>query len=99
MAERLFELDDALPGVRLHGHHGDAEFLGELRGIEAQAGFFRDVHHVQHQHAGQSQLDDLKGELEVALKVGGIHDANGEVRFCGSGQLAVECVERDFLIR
>ena len=84
-SQRLFQLDDSLFRVRLHRHDRDAEFFRQFRGIEAQSGFFRDVHHVQGEDGGQAELDDLEDKLEVAFEIRGIHHADDHVRLRLSG--------------
>ncbi len=98
-SQRLFQLDDTLFCVCLHRHDRNAEFFGKFRRIKPQSGFFRDIHHVEREHAGQAKLDDLQGKLEVALQVGGVDHADDEVGFLLAGEQAAERVERDFFIR
>ncbi len=98
-SQRLFQLDDAFPCVRLHRHDRDAEFFGKFHRVEPQAGALGDVDHVEGDHAGQAEFDDLKRELQVALEIRGIQHADDEIRFRLAGEQAVERVERDFFIR
>ena len=99
MAESLFQLDDSLGGVRLHDNHRDAQLLGNFRGIKAETGFFRDIDHVQGEHAGLAEFDDLEDKLEVALKVRGINHADDEVGFCRAFEFSGEGIEGDLFIR
>ena len=94
----MFEFDDSFFRVRLHRDDRHAEFIGEFRGIEPEAGAFGDIDHVQGDHAGQAEFDDLKGELQVALEIRGVQHTDDEIGFLLAGKQAVERVERDFLI-
>ena len=42
------------------------------------------VHHVQRQHHGHLQLQQLQGQVEVPLDVGGVHNVDDAVRLARS---------------
>lgn len=39
------------------------------------------VHHVQRHHHGQADFNELGGQIQVALEVGGVHDVEDGVGF------------------
>ncbi len=58
---------------------GAAEVPAELGDVDGVPVLLDEVHHVEgdcHRHA---QVDDLGGEVEVALEVGGVHDVDDDV--------------------
>ena len=94
----MFQLDDPLGGIRLHGDNGDAEFFGNFRWVKAETGFLRDIDHIQGEDAGLAEFDNLENQLEMALEVRGIDDADDEVGFCRAFEFPGEGVEGDFFI-
>ena len=76
----LDELVDALVLGRRDGDDRDAQGLLQVVHMHRVAVGPHLVHHVQRQHHGDAQLDELQGQVEVALDVGGVHDVDDAVR-------------------
>jgi hypothetical protein len=68
---------DAL--VRLDGHHRDAHLPRQAVGVYGDALCLRHVEHVEGQDDGHAQFEDLGGQVEVALEVGGVRDGHDDV--------------------
>ena len=61
-------------------HHLAAQRLAQLAQINLVAVFARHVDHVQGDDHGNAQLGQLRGQVQVALDVGGVHDVEDGVR-------------------
>ena len=61
-------------------NHGAAELLGEGVGIDLVAALLEEVEHIEAEHDGQAALEDLGGEVEVALEVGRVDEVNHGLR-------------------
>ena len=61
------------------GHHRHAQTLRQGLDIHAAAVACQLIHEVQSQHRGYAQLQQLQGEVEIALDVGGVHDVDDAV--------------------
>ncbi len=61
------------------GHHGDAQLGAEPLHVDGAAVGPDLVHHVQGQHHGHPQLQQLEGQIQVPLDVGGVHDVDDAV--------------------
>ena len=72
----LHQLVHALVLGRRDGDDGDAQHL--LHGVYVDKALVPDhlVHHVQGQNHGHVHLQQLHGEIQVALDVGGIHNVD-----------------------
>ena len=57
-----------------------ADLLREFRGVDPVAALFHDVHHVDRHDHRNAELDELRGEVEVALEVRAVHDVQNRVR-------------------
>ena len=62
------------------GHHRDTQALRQLLHVDGAAVGAHLVHHVQRQHHGHPQLQQLQRQIQVALDIGGIHDVDDAVR-------------------
>ncbi len=71
---------DPLLAVADGGDHRTAQepLLQGLQ-VQLQAGRFGVVHHVEGEHHGPAQLEQLGGEVEVALEVGGVQHVDDDV--------------------
>jgi hypothetical protein len=81
------EVFDALTAGRGHWHHGAAQACREPLGVDQQALVPGYVHHVQGHHQGAPHLDQLGGQVEVALQVGRIQDVQDQVRLAGMDEV------------
>ena len=61
------------------GYHGHAEQLTQGVDVQLVAAFLHLVKHVERAHHAQVHVDELCGEIEVALKVGGVDDVDDDV--------------------
>ena len=61
-------------------HHLAAQRLAQLAQINLVAVFARHVDHVQGDDHGNAQLGQLRGQVQVALDVGGVHDVEDGIR-------------------
>ena len=62
------------------GNHGYAQLLLQLVYVHSVAVGAHFIHHVQRDDHGKVQLDELHGEVKVALDVGGVHDVDDTIR-------------------
>ena len=62
------------------GHHRDAQVLGQLLHVDGAAVGADLVHHVQRQHHGHPQLQQLQRQVQIPLDIGGVHDVDDAVR-------------------
>jgi len=62
------------------GDHRDAQPPGQLVGIDFDAAIGGGVDHVQGEHQGDPQLQQLDGQVEVSFKVGSVHDVDDRRR-------------------
>ena len=76
----LDQLVDALVAGGRDGHHRDAQRRLQMVHMDGVAVGAHLVHHVEGQHHGNAQLDELHGEIEVALDVGGVHNVDDALR-------------------
>ena len=83
-----FEFGDALAGGGLHGDDGDAEALAEGGGVDGLLALGDDVDHVEDEDSGEAEFEDLGDEVEVALEVGGVDDADDAIGARGAGLAA-----------
>ena len=67
--------------------------FGERGEIDHVAVLFHNVHHVDGDEHGNSQLHELRGEVEVALQIGAVHDVQD-----GVGTMVGEVVARHDLL-
>jgi hypothetical protein len=88
------QLGDALAGRGDHRDHGAAETFGQARDVDRQSALARGVHHVQRDQRRHAHLDQLCGQVEIALQVGGVDDVDDEVGLaCG------DVIARDLLVQ
>ena len=74
------QLLHALAVCRADGHDGHAQKLGQERRIDRAAVSGQLVHHVERQHRGRLERQELERQIEVALKVRRVHDVDDAVR-------------------
>ena len=82
------QLLDALVFGGGDGDHRDAQQAFHLLHVDGAAVGPDLVHHVQSQHHGGLALDELQGQVQVALDVGGVHDVDDAVRLSLQQKLA-----------
>ena len=68
----------ALQGAHLH--HLAAQGLAQLLEVDLVAVLPHQIYHVDRHYHGQAQLDELGGQVQVALDVGAVHDVEDGVR-------------------
>ena len=89
------QLVQALALARADRHHRHAQPLLHGRQVDDVAVAAHLVHHVEGHHHGPPQLEQLKGQVEVAFKVGGVHDVDDHVGLLLDDEVAAD----DFLHR
>ena len=62
------------------GQDRDTQLLGHFFDVDGTAVIADLVHHVKRQHHGDMQVDELQGEVQISLDVGGVHDVDDAVR-------------------
>ena len=67
-------LHAALAFQGAHFHHRAAQALAELGKVQLVAVFAHQIHHVDSHQNGNAKLDQLRGQIQVALNIGAIHD-------------------------
>ena len=65
-------------------HHWTSKRLRELRRVDLVAVLLHDVHHVHRHDHRQPQLQQLRGQVEIALQIGAVHDVEDHVRRLGN---------------
>ena len=94
----LRQLGHAFAFTRDKREHGHAELLRQRGGVHRVAVLLGHVRHVQPENRRVAQLDDLRGVVEVALQIRGVHDHDHQRRRGHVGEPVEEDVARDFLI-
>ena len=89
------QLVQALALARADRHHRHAQPLLHGRQVDDVAVAAHLVHHVEGHHHRPPQLQQLKGQVEVAFKVGGINDVDDHVGLLLDDEVAAD----DFLHR
>ena len=74
------QLVNPLPGARTDWHHGDAKLQRQALAVDLVAVLFHLVHHVEGDDHRPLQLEQLHGQVQVALKVRTIHDVDDGIR-------------------
>ncbi|CCK04204.1 hypothetical protein BN129_2962 [Cronobacter sakazakii 701] len=69
-------------------HHRAAEAFRQRVDINANILLFSDIEHVERDHAWDAELQQLQRQVEVALKVGGIHHVYQHVRLAAKDVVA-----------
>ena len=72
---------------------GAAQTIGELLDVNLVAGLLHKVGHVEGSHDGQTRLDDLESQVQVALEVSGVDHLDDDI-----GLAAHEVVARALLL-
>ena len=70
--------------------HLAAQCAAKLLGVDLHAGFFHHVHHVDGDNDGDTELAELRGQIQVSFKVRAVHDIEYRV-----GTLVDQVVARD----
>ena len=65
---------------RRGGDDGAPEFAGQAVDVDLVAVLLHQVHHVQGDHNRNAKVQDLAGQIQVTLKVGGVHQVDDGVR-------------------
>ncbi len=86
--DQLFQTIEAAAARGDDRHHRTAEALRQRRNIDADALVFRHVQHVQRHDAGHAQFAQLKGEVEIAFKIAGVHHVDQQVRLLAQHKMA-----------
>ena len=91
---RLDELPGALAldGCGLNDRH--AELLRQLLYVDHVAALLDDIHHVQRDNDRNAHLEQLGGQVQVALDVGGVHQVHDGLRL-----LVYEIITRNDLLQ
>ena len=77
---QLCSLHAALPFQGADGHRFAAQGLAQLFQVDLVTAAAYQVHHVHSQHHRDAQLQQLGGQVEVALDVGAVQDVQDSVR-------------------
>ena len=89
---------DSLLAHRNRPHDRRSESLGEPVVVDIEAGVFGHVDHVEGDHAGHAEIENLTGQIQVAFEVAGIDDDDDEVGFGRVFDLSDQHVVRDLLV-
>jgi len=84
VAEGVLEMSDPAFAGGGDGEEGNAEVFAQSSGVDAEALGFGAIDFVQSSDDGVAEVDDLEQEVEVALEIGGIENAEDEVGFCNA---------------
>lgn len=76
----LHDLLHAAALERRGRHHRAAQALGKGIDVDLIAVFLHEIHHVEGHDGGDAQIDDLGGEVEVALEIRRVHQIDDRVR-------------------
>ena len=90
---RVHQLVNALPRLGRDRHDGDAEALAQAFNVDAVAALLHLVHEVQRHDHRPLQLQQLHGQIEVALQIRGVDDVDD-----GVGRLPDDEIARDDLL-
>ena len=93
LLDLIEQLRDALVLKSRDHHDRAAEFLGELVGVDLIAVLLDQVGHVEGDNHGQTGLDNLKRQVQVALEVGGVDHLDDDI-----GLAAHEVIARALLL-
>ena len=98
VSERLLQFYEAFALIRLNRHDGDTQFFGKLDRVQSKTGLLGEVHHVERNYDGDFQLDDFERDLEVALKIRGVENADDEIRFRNLCVVAAKNIASNLLV-
>ena len=76
----LYQFVNALVLRGGNGHHRHAKLCLQPVHVHGVAVCAHLVHHVQRNHHGNAQLNQLHGKVQIALDVGGVHNVDDAVR-------------------
>ena len=93
LLDLLKELGDALVLKGRYHHDRAAELLGQFGGVDLVTVLLDQIGHIEGNDHGQAGLDNLKRQVQVALKVGGIDNLDDHI-----GLAAHEVVARALLL-
>ena len=57
----------------------NAQHLRKTVQVDLHAPLLHDIHHVQRQHNGFSQLNELESQVQVSLQTGGVHHIHDDI--------------------
>ncbi len=80
-------LGESLPAMAYRGHHGHAQQPREHLHVDLHLVGLGDVVHVQRHHHGHTQLQQLRGEVQVPLQVRGIDHVDHCVDLAGEHEV------------
>ena len=86
------ELDEAFAVHRFARDDGNAECLLESRDADSEAGGSGQIHHVDDENDGATQVENLVNEIEISFQIRGIDDAKNPVGLRGVGAATEEDV-------
>ena len=75
----LAQLIESLAAAGDDGHHRHAHQSAQFLVVDAQAVLLGDIDHVQGNDHGHAQFQRLRGQVEVAVEVGGIDDRHDHI--------------------
>ena len=84
------QLVQPLALARADGHHRHAQPLLHRRQVDGVAVAAHLVHHVEGHHHRPPQLQQLKGEIKVSLKVGRVNDVDHHVGLLPDDEVAAD---------
>ena len=92
LADAVLELADARGAGGDDAHDGAAEGLLKLVEADFDLVLLRDVEHVDDDEHRHAHLDELCGEVEVALEVGGVDDVDDAFRLAREDVVASDAL-------
>ena len=94
MAKHRFEVVQTFAPAGVHHHHRHpAQSLPQGHRVDFHPLPPGHVGHIEHQHHGQGQVDELGGEQQSALQVGHIHH-----RYHRVGRTAQQMIQHHLLV-
>ena len=63
-----------------YGHHGNTQRRFQRIDLDGAAVYPHLIHHIQGQNHGDSQLNELDGQIEIPLNIRGIENIDDPIR-------------------
>ncbi|CCJ99879.1 hypothetical protein BN130_2607 [Cronobacter malonaticus 507] len=83
-----FQTADSTRACRHQRHHRAAKAGRQRVNINADILLFSDIQHIERDHARNAKLQQLQRQVEIALKVGGVHHVYQHVRLTAKDVVA-----------
>ena len=72
-------LIDLFSSMGFAGNDGDPQSTAQFGRIDPSASLLSDVPHIQHKNRGQTQVQHLADDVQIAFEVGSVRDANHHI--------------------